>query len=533
MRNRDWMRLGFVLLTLFAALQLIGSATAAPAPAAASSLRDDDEENPIVEENRHPGSDLWQLPSAGFQVADDIGLQIKGYPAKSSTRPGGSVDLRVTVTPAQDFQVDVLRLGYYQGHGARLLRHLGPIHGIQQQPCATEPDTRMLSCDWKTSLKLHVSEDWLSGVYVAVLSSANGFQSLIPFWVVDDSRHSDLLFLSSLNTYQAYNNFPYDPPPSDPQGLPQTGHSLYDFNSANGIPAVKVSFDRPFNSQYGGPGDGGVFDFEPELIAFVEQNGYDVTYAPDPVIDNTPAILLHHKAVVIGGHSEYWTMAAYNGAIAARAYGVGLAFISANEIYWQVRYERNKDEVARRVMVGYKDFAPDPVPDPRLRTIRWRALGRPEQKLVGVQFPVDGNMNFGGQPYVAENTDHWVYAGSGLSDDVPVNVEAVGYEIDNYDPTVGRPEGTEYTILAESPFVNFNSINYIHNSSIYRGMGGNWVWATGSMDWSWTLSPGGSTTGQSNVRPEMQIVTRNVLNRMIQDAPCQGSSGSGRVCSPD
>jgi N,N-dimethylformamidase beta subunit-like protein len=237
------------------------------------------------------------------------------------------------------------------------------------------------------------------------------------------------------------------------------------------------------------------------------------------VLDKNPEILLHHRAVVIGGHSEYWTMAAYNGAIAARGEGVGLAFISANEIYWQVRYERNKDGIARRVMVGYKDYAPDPVKDPKLRTIRWRDLGRPEQKLVGVQFPFNGNQNWGGQPYVPEDTDHWVYDGSRLSDDVPVKVEAVGYEIDNYDSKVGKPEGTEYTILANSPFVNFRNITYLHNSSIYRGTGGNWVWATGSMDWSWTLSPGGSSNGKNNVRRAIQVVTRNVLNRMIQEAP--------------
>ena len=514
MRHRNWLNLTLLLLTL------LGRSSSLPnAATKASSSQEHDEPNPIVIENRYPGSNLWQLPAIGFQVADDINLQIKGYAANSSTNPGGSVDLRVTVTPAQDFQVDVLRLGYYQGHGARLLQHLGPIHGIQQQPCTTDPVTRMISCDWKNSLRLHIAQDWISGVYVAVLSSAGQYQSLVPFWVVDDKRHSDLLFLSSLNTYQAYNNFPYDPPPSDPQGLPQTGHSLYDFNSAGSVPSVKVSFDRPFNSQYGGPGDGGVFDFEPELIAFLEKNGYDVAYAPDPVFDSHPSILLHHKAVVVGGHSEYWTMASYNGAIAARSKGTGLAFISANEIYWQVRYEKNQNGIARRVMVGYKDYEPDPIPNPKLRTIRWRDLGRPEQKLIGVQFPTDGNQNFGGQPYLPENTDLWVYDNSGFINGVPVNVEAVGYEIDNYDPSVGLPEGTGYTTLADSPFVNFNNVTYTHNSSIYRGTGGNWVWATGSMDWSWTLSPGGSSTGKSNVRHEMQVVTRNVLNRMIQDAP--------------
>ena len=519
MRCLTSMKIGFALLVL-ASMSLAGQLFADSLPGrSAFSNQNGNDSNPIVRENRHPGSGEWQLPwSPAYQVADDVGMQIKGYTSNFSVRPGGSVDLKVTVSPAQDFQVDVLRLGYYQGYGGRLMSHVGTFHGIQQQPCTTAPITNMISCDWRTSLTLHVKKNWLSGVYVAVFTSAAGYQSLVPFWVVDN-RPADLLYLSSLNAYQAYNDFPYDPPPNDPFGLPQTGRSLYQYNSANGVPSVKVSFDRPFTAQYGHPGDGNLYDFEPELISFLEQNGYDLTYAPDPVVDRTPQVLLNHKAVVVGGHAEYWTEAEYDGAIAARAAGVGLAFISANEIYWHVRYEKNAAHVPQRVMVGYKDWAPDPNPDPSKRTIRWRDLGRPEQLLLGVQYPVDGQQNFGGQPFVPMGVDHWAYAGSGLQNGVPVNVEAVGYEIDNYDPTVGPPEGTEYTFLDASPFLNFNGDPFTHNSSIYRGTGGNWVWETGSMCWSWTLYPGGSSTGQNNVSPPLQVITTNILNRMIQDAP--------------
>src|SRR5438046_6797601 len=80
--------------------------------------------NPIVLENRHPGSDLWHLPWPGFQVADDVALQIKGFAASATTHPGGDVELKVTVTPAQQFQVDVFRLGYYGGLGARHMKHI-------------------------------------------------------------------------------------------------------------------------------------------------------------------------------------------------------------------------------------------------------------------------------------------------------------------------------------------------------------------------------------------------------------------------
>jgi hypothetical protein len=473
--------------------------------------------NPIVLENQKLGSDQWQLPWAGHKVADDIGLQIKGFAGQATVVPGHSIGFKVTVNPAQDFSIDVLRLGYYAGKGGRLMRHIGPIAGVHQPGCVSMEATRLLSCsNWSTSFTLSVPTTWITGVYVAVFTNSNNYQSLAPFWVADHSRKSDLLFLSSLNTYAAYNDYPYDPPASDPKRpQPTTGRSLYEFNSANKIPATKVSFDRPFSSQHGGSGHGGLYDFEPMLIAFLEQSGYDVSYTNDVSVDEEPSRLLHHRAVVIAGHAEYWTKAAYDGAETARAKGVGLAFISANEIHWQVRYEAN-----RRVVVGYKDFAPDPVPDPSLRTIRWRDLGRPEQNLIGVQYPIDGNQRWGGQPFVPKNTTHWVYAGSGLTSGHTVKGEIVGYEIDNYDPSVGKPPGTSYTLLAASPFINFQSAGYTHNSSIYKGTGGNWVWATGSMNWSWALAPGGSSDGtKNNVRPELQIVTRTVLNRMIHDAP--------------
>lgn len=479
--------------------------------------------NRIMIENWNTGSSGWQLPWPGYKVTDDNHLQIKGYAGNESAEPGGSVALKVTVTPAQPYTIDVYRLGYYQGLGGRLKEHLGPLRGVQQPPCGIVAKTRMNVCAWSTSVLLQIPQSWVSGVYVAVLSSARKYQSLIPFWVVQNSCYSDMLYISSLNTYQAYNNFPYDPPASHPYGLPRTGHSLYDFNSAKATPAVKVTFDRPFNSQYGGPGDGGLYDFEPELIAFIEHMGYDVSYTNEPIIDADPKLLTHHKVVVIGGHAEYQTMTNYNALINARNSGVGLAFISGNEIYWQVRYEANAG-VPRRVVVGYKNWEPDPIKDPKLRTIRWRDLGRPEQKLLGVQLPDNGWMNWGGQPWVPQNTTLWPFAGSGLSDGIPVKAEISGYEIDAYDPAVGLPDGTDYALLSASPFLNYQNIWFTQNSSIYRSRGGNWVWASGSMDWAWGLSPGGSSNGnKNNVRRGLQVVTRNIFGRMIHDAPAWSS----------
>jgi hypothetical protein len=332
--------------------------------------------------------------------------------------------------------------------------------------------------------------------------------------------------MSSVNTYQAYNNFPYDPPAGvgwDAGAHPLTGRSLYDFNSPvthrypDGRPAVKVSFDRPYCSQYGNPGNGGLTDFEPFLIAFLEKRGYDVSYVTDVDVEAHPSILRKHRALIVAGHSEYWSKRMYDGAYAARDHGVSLAFVTSNEIYWQVRFEPNAEGRPRRVMVGYKHFQPDPVANPALRTILWRELGRPEQQLSGVQLPTDGFLDWGGLPFVPIHAHGWPFLGTGLKSGVPVPGELVGYEIDSFDPSYPAPEATWRRLLAASPFVNFaGNGGYVHNMSLYRAHSGALVWATGTMDWSWGLAPGGSSDGaHNNVRPSLQRLTENILRRML------------------
>jgi hypothetical protein len=485
--------------------------------------------NPIVAENQKAGSDGWQVPADGYTVADDVKKQVKGFVTTETINPGQSVGFKITTNPAASIKLDIYRLGYYGGLGGRKVKSVSSVATVKQPSCKFASATRTTDCsNWSTSYTLATDSTWLTGVYIAVFTTPSKFQSVAPFWIADNKRNSDVVFLSSLNTYQAYNAYPFDDTNPDAATSPH-GYSLYDFNSASGTPASKVSFDRPFSAEYGGAGEGGLFDFEPMAIAFLEKNGYDVSYTNDIALDADPSLLQRHKAVVIGGHSEYWTGKAYDGAIAARSKGVGLAFMSSNEIYWQVRYENN-----RRILVCYKHYDWDPIQqtDPSLNTIQWRELGRPEQTLIGVQFPFNGNQDWGGQPYVPTNTSNWTYAGTGMTSGKKVDGEIVGYEIDNLDPSFPKPPGTGYTTLAKSPFINFQGSSYTHNSSIYLGSGGNYVWATGTMAWSWALAPGGSSDGlKDNVRPQMQIMTNNVLKKMIATAgsPAPVPTGSPKA----
>jgi hypothetical protein len=104
----------------------------------------------------------------------------------------------------------------------------------------------------------------------------------------------------------------------------------------------------------------------------------------------------------------------------------------------------------------------------------------------------------------------------------------VGYEIDAYDPAYPKPAGTQYTLLASSPFTNFQGNAYTHNMSIYLGRGHNWVWATGTVDWAWFLQPGVATDDAAAVASARRM-TRTILDRMIASAPrVGGGAGADR-----
>ncbi len=131
---------------------------------------------------------------------------------------------------------------------------------------------RTVSCHhWWLSWRLQVPSYWSIGAYVAVLTTADGYRSHIPF-TVRDSHPADLLLLLPDITWQAYNLYPEDG---------HTGASLYHAWDGDGRllgeseAATTVSFDRP----YAGAGlplhVGHAYDF----IRWAERYGYDLAYA--------------------------------------------------------------------------------------------------------------------------------------------------------------------------------------------------------------------------------------------------------------
>ena len=450
--------------------------------------------NPTQLENDQAGDPNWdnitQPPDPTY---------ISGYGSQISINHGQSIDFYVTTT-APSVTIDVFRMGWYNGAGARLMSAMGAFTGVNQTQAQPDRVTGMVAENWSRTATLNVPSTWTSGVYLARLTASNGYGAFIMFVVRDDGGHEPVLFQTSTNTYQAYNAY--------------GGTSLYN-NYTNGSAfafphAVKVSFDRPFLN---GNGAGQFLMWEYPFIRFLEKNGYSVGYDSDTDTDSNPAPITNHKMLLVVGHDEYWSHNMRHNVQNAIAAGVNVAFFAGNESYWQVRYEPNGAGGADRIMDGYKDFAEcscDGGPDTEFNvdnslltsTFRDPLVNQPEDAMMGVMFGGETNNS----PYVVTNAANWVFSGTGWTNGTSIP-GIVGYEYDHKFADATTPANT--TVLSSTPLTNTeNNQPDTANSTIYTAPSGAMVFAAGTIQWSWGLD---NWDGAGFVNAGIQEVTTNIL----------------------
>lgn len=163
---------------------------------------------------------------------------------------------------------------------------------------------------------------------------------------------------------------------------------------------MQVSYNRPILTR--GPSEEDyLFNAEYPMIRYLEQNGFDVSYASGVDSDRHGASLLSHRVFLSVGHDEYWSGAQRSAVESARAAGVHLAFFSGNEVFWKTRWEASIDSSATpyRTLVCYKETHANAKIDPTpVWTGTWRDPrfsppadgGRPENQLSGTIFWVNG-----------------------------------------------------------------------------------------------------------------------------------------------
>ena len=196
-------------------------------------------------------------------------------------------------------------------------------------------------------------------------------------------------------------------------------------------------------------------------MRWLEAGGYDVAYATDMDLERFPEIATGRRLLLFVGHPEYWSAPARKTLEAAIAAGTNVAFFSANEIYWRVRYEPLPGGQYRTVTC-YRKANIDPLADvdPSVATTQWRALPdqHPESLVIGQMY---GHIVIAPGNYVCNDANHWIYAGSGMATgDAILNL--IGPEYDRVWPALAPP-GLE--ILAVSPVTP----NFGHDRGVEDG----------------------------------------------------------------
>ncbi len=315
--------------------------------------------NEIVCENSKPGT-----PPSEWDIADPAGdPTIQGFATDISVDQGQTVHFKID-TAATAYRLDIYRMGYYGGDGARKVATVTPSASLPQNqpPCLTDAATGLVDCgNWAVSASWAVPADAVSGIYFAKLvrdDTALGRQPhrlrrprrrrpLRP--ALPDLRH-DLAGLQPLRRQQPLRRRAGDRPRPRLQGQlqPAVHH-----------PRHRPPRTAPFNAEY-------------PMVRWLERNGYDVSYFTGVDTDRRGAELLEHKVFLSVGHDEYWSGAQRANVEAARDAGVNLAFFSGNEIFWKTRWETSIDGsgTAHRTLVSYKEthanakIDPDCTPGP-------------------------------------------------------------------------------------------------------------------------------------------------------------------------
>jgi hypothetical protein len=156
---------------------------------------------------------------------------------------------------------------------------------------------------------------------------------------------------------------------------------------------------------------------------------------------------MNHRCLFSLGHDEYWSTAMRQGAAAANAGGVNLAFLGANACYRQIRLQ-STSVGPNRLQVCYKDATEDPIAQqqPALTTVNWNEapVNNPESALIGSMYQSVGAK----ADMVVTDASSWFYDGCNLTDGHTFSNVILG-EYDRYVPSLPGPHNAD--VLAHSP----------------------------------------------------------------------------------
>lgn len=391
-------------------------------------------EHPIFLENLKPGTQNW------LQTNYATGLEIAAFMSAESINKGESIDVKASILTPGNIKIEVYRLGYYNGVGARLISNVDNIPA-KNQPTANElvnPQTQLVRYNWEKTYTIKTDNNWVTGCYLVKLTDKTTNKQCIAFFILrDDALKSDIIYKFGFATYLAYNTFSYNG---------ANRKSTY----SGGQRALQISHDRPW---VGNTFDINIWNSNPlrwevNTIRWLEKNGYRISYCGGQDIDKNGAnFVKKYRVFMNSGHDEYWSFKEYKAVQEAIEAGVNVVSLTGNNCYWNIKWQndyRTADLYKRNdPLAGGKisNYVEDTFNTPPTYRFRERVLfgktfdGRKitgECGVFGVGYIGDISRIYDGYDLTVAK-DHPVFRETGLKAGSKIPL-LLGYEWDHIDP---------------------------------------------------------------------------------------------------
>jgi hypothetical protein len=376
-------------------------------------------------------------------------VRIQGIDAGSlepSYAPGQLATIRIsTDSPSLTYQV-------FQSGPEREV-----VYADNQMAGVAVPDLPPVSLNWSRwtsrphTITFRVGK-WPSGLYYVSVTSPDNRIGYAPF-VVRPAKlgaSSRVAVVLPTNTWQAYNFWD-----SDGNGYGNTWYA--------GPPNYGVDLTRPFIARGAPPR---FYRYDLPFLHWFYWGGKTAEFISDgdfETIKNGDELAAAYDFVVFEGHAEYVTQHMFDVVARFRDLGGNLMFLSANNFFWRVKQTGTK---LRKIAL-------------------FRQSGRPEARLIGVQYRANDNGSRQGLFTVTSaTTAPWLWAGTGLGDGTTFGQAVGGYGIEIDATTPDTPPGT--LVLAQIPDIYGPGITA--QMTYYETPAGAKVFAAGTLDF------GGSAT---------------------------------------
>jgi hypothetical protein len=338
-------------------------------------------------------------------------VRVQGIDAaftQQSYEPGQLAVLRVSAD-APDLQLDVLQTG-----PERLVTYAdNQLEGIPVSAQQTISWTARQDAPQTMNFRIG---DWPSGLYFVKLTAPDGRVGYAPFVVRPTALGiaSRVAVVLPTNTWQAYNF--YD---ANGDGWGDTWYA--------GPPHQRIALDRPYLHRGAPPF---FYRYDQGFLHWLYWTDKTVDFLAESDLGSLSGeqLAAAYDLVVFPGHTEYVTDHEYDVVQRYRDLGGNLAFLSANNFFWRVTQEG-------RVLT---------------RVAQWRDVGRPEARLIGVQYLANDRGEHQGLFTVeSAETAPWLWPGTELVNGSTFGEFVGGYGIEIDHTTPESPIGT--TVLAEIP----------------------------------------------------------------------------------